>query len=51
MDGVVKEENVMVLGKGLELLSANDSRFVMNQQLFADDTALVCDSEEKLCNW
>ena len=47
--GVVREVNVRVLGKGLELLSANGSRFEINQLLFADDTALVADSEEKLC--
>ena len=41
--------NVRVLGKGLELLSANDGRFEINQLLFADDTALVADSEDKLC--
>ena len=40
--------NVRVLGKGLELLSANGGRFEINQLLFADDTALVADSE-KLC--
>ena len=40
---------VLVLGKGLELLSANGGRFEINQLLFADDTALVADSEEKLC--
>ena len=48
-DGVVQEVNVRVLGKGLELLSANGGRFEINQLLFADDTALVADSEEKLC--
>ena len=37
------------LGKGLELLSANGGRFEINKLLFADDTALVADSEEKLC--
>ena len=37
------------LGKELELLSANGGRFEINQLLFADDTALVADSEEKLC--
>ena len=37
-----------MLGKGLELLSANFGRFEINQLLFADDTALVADSE-KLC--
>ena len=38
-----------MLGKGLELLSANCGRFEINQLLFADDAALVADSEEKLC--
>ena len=41
--------NVRVLGKALKLLSANGGRFEINQLLFADDTALVADSEEKLC--
>ena len=45
----VREVNVRVLGKGLELLSANAGRFEINQLLFADDTALVSDSDEKLC--
>ena len=49
MDGVVREVNVRVLGKELELQSANGGRFEINQLLFADDTALVADSEEKLC--
>ena len=34
---------------GMELLSANGGRFEINQLLFADDTALMADSEEKLC--
>ena len=37
-----------MLGKGLELLSANGGRFETNKLLLADDTALVADSEEKL---
>ena len=41
--------NARVLGKGLELLSANGGRFEINLLLFADDTALVADSKEKLC--
>ena len=49
MDGVVREVNVRVLEKGLELLSANGGRFEINQLLFEDDTALVADSEQKLC--
>ena len=49
MDGVVREVNVRVLGKEQELLSANGGKFEINQLLFADDTALVADLEEKLC--
>ena len=49
MDGVVREVNVSLLGKGLELLSANGGRFEINQLLFVDDTALVADLEDKLC--
>ena len=45
MDGVVREVNVRVLGKGLELLSANGGGIEINQLLFADDTAQVADSE------
>ena len=41
--------NIRVVGKGLELQSANSGRFEINQLLFADDTVLVADSEEKLC--
>ena len=40
--------NVRGLVKGLELLSANGGRYEINQLLFADDTAQVADSEEKL---
>ena len=49
IDGVVRDVNVSVLGKRLELLNANGGRFEINQLLFADDTALVDDSEDKLC--
>ena len=49
MDGVVREVNLRVIGKGVELLSVNGGRFELNQLLFADDTALVADSKEKLC--
>ena len=48
-DGVVREVNVRVLGKGLELLSTNGGSFEINHMLCADDAALVADSEEKLC--
>ena len=47
MDGVVQEVNAGVLEKGLELLSVNRGRFEINHKLFANDTALVADSEEK----
>ena len=50
MDGVVRELNVRVIGKGLELLNANGGRFEINQLLFEYDTALVADSGEKLCS-
>ena len=49
MDQVVHEMNARVLEKWLELLSVNGNRFEVNQLLFADDTALVADSEKKLC--
>ena len=49
MDGVVLKVNDWVLGKGVELLSVNGGRSEINQLLFANDTALVADSEEKLC--
>ena len=48
IDGVVRNANVSVLGKGQELLSAKGGRFEINRLLFADDKALVPDSEEKL---
>ena len=37
------------LGKGWKLMSVNGGRFEINQLLFADDTAPVADSEQKLC--
>ena len=46
---MIGEVNVILLGKGLELLSGNSGRFEINQLLFVDNTALVADSEEKLC--
>ena len=41
--------NVRVLEKMLKLQHADGGRFEINQWLLADDTALVADSEEKLC--
>ena len=47
--GVVRGVDARKLGKGLELLRANGGIFAINHLLFTDDTALVADSEEKLC--
>ena len=49
IDGVVRQENARVLGKGKKLVGAIGGRFEVNQLLFAGDTALVADSEDKLC--
>ena len=49
MDGVVREVSASVMGRGLELLGANGQSWQLSQFLFADDTALVADSEAKLC--
>ena len=40
---------LLIYRKGLALLRATGGRFMINQLLFADDTALVADSEKKLC--
>ena len=49
MDGVVQEFNARLFEKVLKLLPANGCRIEINQLLFVYDTALVADSEEKLC--
>ena len=49
MDGVVREVGARVLGNRLQLPIVNGGEFEINQLLFTDDTALVADSEEKLC--
>ena len=48
IDGVVRYANASVHGKGLELPSVNGGRFEINQQLLADDTTLMADSD-KFC--
>ena len=47
MVSVVREVNVRVLGKGLEC-KVRMVAGLRNELLFADDTARVADSEEKL---
>ena len=44
---MLREVNAGVVGKELEQLSGNGGRFEINKVLFADDTALVADSEDK----
>lgn len=48
IDSVVKEVNARVLEKGTEMVDGQKCKWEVNQLLFADDTALVGDSEEKL---
>ena len=49
VDGVFRNVNDRVIGKGLDLLTAYGDRLEIHQLLFAEDTALVSDSVEKLC--
>ena len=50
IDGVVREVNARVHGRGLKLVDGNDNEWELNQLLFADDTVVVvADSERKLC--
>ena len=49
IDGVVREVNTRVLGRGLKLVDWNDNEWELNQLLFADDAVVVADSERKLC--
>ena len=49
IDGVVREANARVLGRGLKLVDGSDNEWELNQLLFADDTVVVADSERKLC--
>uniref|UniRef100_A0A8C8DHP6 ribonuclease H n=1 Tax=Oryzias sinensis TaxID=183150 RepID=A0A8C8DHP6_9TELE len=48
MDGVVKEVNERVSGTVVSMMKTDGSEWSVNQLLFADDTALVADSEESL---
>ena len=49
IDGMVREVNAQVLGRGLKLVDGNDNSRELNQLVFADDTVVVSDSERKLC--
>ena len=49
MDGVVSEINASVSGRGLEQLEADGRSWQSSQLMFANDSALVAESEEKLC--
>ena len=46
---MVREVNARVLGRELELIDGNDNTWKMSQLLFVDETVVVTDSEEKLC--
>ncbi len=48
MGGAVREVNARMLGRGMNLVNADDRELNVNQLLFADDTALVADSEGRL---
>ena len=48
MDGVVREVKMRTLGRGLGMKEQNGHEWEVSQLLFADDTALVAGTEEKL---
>ncbi len=43
MDGVVREVNARMLGRGLSLVGDDGREWSLNQLLFSDDMALVAD--------
>ena len=49
IDGVAREVNARVIGRGLKLVDGNDDEWEINQLLSAYNTVVVADSEEKLC--
>ena len=49
IDEVVREVNASMVGHGLKPTDVNENALQLNQLLFADDTVVVADSEEKLC--
>ena len=49
IDGVVREVNTLVLGRGLKLVDENDNGWELNQLLFVDNTVVMAGFERKLC--
>ena len=49
IDGVVRDVNTRVFGRGLKLVDGKNNGWELNQLLFVDDTVVVADSERKLC--
>ena len=47
MDGIIREVNARMLDKGLCMVNVQGREGNVNRLLFADDTALVADSD----NW
>ena len=45
----MREVNARVGGRGLKLIDRDGNDWEMNKLLFADDTVVMADSEEKLC--
>ena len=48
IDGVVREVRARTLGRGVGMVGERGEELQVNQLLFADDTVLMADSEEKL---
>ena len=46
---MVRKVNARMLGRGLRLVNVESREWKVNQMLFANETALVADSQKKLC--
>ena len=46
IDGVIREANAPVLGRGLKRVDWNDNEWELYQLLFADDAVVVSDKRE-----
>ena len=49
IDGVVRDAKSRVRNRGLKLLDGSRNNWEVNQLLYANDTVVVSDSEERLC--